>query len=538
VSSVDQAVGTKTVLDMTRELMRRRGMTTVFGNPGSTELAFLADFPEEFDYVLGLQEAVVVGMADGFAQASGRPTLVNLHTAPGVGNAMGGIFNAQANKAPLVVTAGQQARELMTLQANLTNRDAALVPHPLVKWSYEPPRAEDVPLALARAAHVATLPPAGPVFVSIPMDDWEVAVDVESTEHAIGRLVTGRAAADPQVVRDLARRLAEARNPVFVAGPDVDASGGWDAAVALVEAARLPVWAIPAPGGGRIGFPENHPAFQNVLPPAIGPLSETLNGHDLILVTGASVFSYYPNIPGPLLPEAAALVQLTNDPDEAARAPMGDAIVADVKLTLEALAEALPEVDREPPPQRPPAEPIGEDTASAAMAVLADVWPEDGIAVVEAPTATMAVRNQLRLSKPGSWYFGAGGGLGFGLAAAVGVQLARPERPVVCVLGEGSAQYAIQAFWSAAAYEVPLTVLVLRNDEYSILKWFSGLEDVGGAPGLDLPALDVPAVAEGYGVRARRVEHPSELRSALADAIASPRPEVVEVRVAPGMSLG
>jgi benzoylformate decarboxylase len=538
VSSVEHAVATKTVLEVTRDLMRRRGMTTVFGNPGSTELAFLADYPDDFSYVLGLQEAVVVGMADGFAQASRRPTLVNLHTAPGVGNAMGGIFNAQANKSPLVITAGQQARELMTVQANLTNRDAARMPHPLVKWSYEPPRAEDVPLALARAAHVATLPPAGPVFVSIPMDDWGVPVDAEAAEHAIGRLVTGRATADPDVVRDLARRLADARNPVFVAGPDIDASGAWDAAIALVEAAKVPVWAIPAPGGGRIGFPEGHPAFQNILPPAIGPLSETLAGHDLILVVGASVFSYYPNIPGPLLPEGSALVLLTNDPDEAARAPMGDAIVADVKLTLEALHEALPAVDRERPPQRPGPDPIGEDTASAVMATLAEVWPQDGIAVVEAPSATLAVRNQLRLSKPGSWYFGAGGGLGFGLAAAVGVQLAERERPVVCVLGEGSAQYAIQAFWSAAAYEVPITVLAVRNDEYSILKWFSLIEEVGGAPGLHLPALDVPAVAEGYGVRSRRVERGDELRSALRDAIASPQPELVEVRVAPGMSLG
>ena len=538
MSSVEQAVATRTVLDFTRDLMRRRGMTTVFGNPGSTELAFLADYPSDFRYVLALQEAVVMGMADGYAQASGRPTLVNLHTAPGVGNAMGGIFNAQANKSPLVITAGQQARELITLQANLTNRDAARMPLPLVKWSYEPPRAEDVPLALARAAHVATLPPAGPVFVSIPMDDWDVPVDAAAAEHAIGRLVTGRATADPAAVRDLAQRLATARNPVFVAGPDIDASGAWDVAIALVEAAKLPVWAIPAPGGGRIGFPEGHPAFQNILPPAIGPLAETLAPHDLILVVGASVFSYYPNIPGPLLPEGASLVQLTNDPDEAARAPMGDAIVADVKLTLEALNAALPAIDREAPPQRPPAEPIGEDTASAAMAVLAEVWPAHGIAVVEAPTATLAVRNQLRLSEPGSYYFGAGGGLGFGLSAAVGVQMARPERPVVCVLGEGSAQYAIQAFWSAAAYDVPLTVLVVRNDEYSILKWFAMIEEVGGAPGLDLPALDVPAVAEGYGVRARRVEGAGELGTALREAIASPRPEVVEVRVAPGMSLG
>src|SRR5215208_8200187 len=142
-----------TVREAAYELFRARGMTTMFGNPGSTELPMLHGFPNDFEYVLGLQEAVVVGMADGYAQASGKPTLVNLHTAPGVGNAMGGIFNAQANKAPLVITAGQQARELITLQANLTNRDAARMPHPLVKWSYEPPRAQDVPLALARAAH-------------------------------------------------------------------------------------------------------------------------------------------------------------------------------------------------------------------------------------------------------------------------------------------------------------------------------------------------------------------------------------------------
>ncbi|HEX8754049.1 MAG TPA: thiamine pyrophosphate-binding protein, partial [Solirubrobacterales bacterium] len=174
-----------TVRDATFELFRAQGMTTMFGNPGSTELPMLADFPSDFRYVLGLQEAVVVGMADGFAQASGRTTCVNLHTAPGVGNAMGAIFNAQANHSPLLVTAGQQARAQITLQANLTNRDATRMPHPLVKWSYEPPRAEDVPLALAHGAHLASLPPRGPVFVSLPMDDWEVEVDEGDARAAI-----------------------------------------------------------------------------------------------------------------------------------------------------------------------------------------------------------------------------------------------------------------------------------------------------------------------------------------------------------------
>src|SRR3712207_5755213 len=151
-----------TVRDATFAMLREQGLTTMFGNPGSTELPMLAGFPDDFEYVLGLQEIVAVGMADGYAQASGHPAFVNLHTAPGVGNAMGAIFNAQANKSPLVITAGQQARSLMTLQANLTNRDAARMPHPLVKWSYEPPRAADVPHALARAVHLASLPPRGP----------------------------------------------------------------------------------------------------------------------------------------------------------------------------------------------------------------------------------------------------------------------------------------------------------------------------------------------------------------------------------------
>ena len=429
---------------------------------------------------------------------------------------------------------------MITLQANLTNRDAIRVPDPFVKWSYEPPRAEDVPLALARAVHVSSLPPKGPSFVSIPMDDWNAEVDDGDVARAIARSVNGRAMADPELIGSLADRLAKARNPAMVAGPDVDASGAWDAAVALAERQRLPVWATPAPGGGRIGFPEGHPNFRGTLPPAIGPLGQMLEGHDLVLTLGTSVFPYYPNIPGPLLPDGTELVAITSDPDEAARAPMGDAIVADVKLTTEALLEAVPESDREAPeplgePQAPPeSDPLSPSTVHAA---LGQTLPDDGIVVLESPSSTMALRNQLRLSRPGSYFFGAGGGLGFGLAASVGVQLAQPDRPVVCVMGEGSVQYAVTAFWSAAAYKVPVTFLVLRNEEYAILKWFAGTEQVTGAPGLDLPALNTAAIAAGYGVKARRVDGLDELRSELATAIASSEPELIEVGVEPGMAL-
>jgi len=529
-----------TVRDASFDLFRAHGMTTMFGNPGSTELPMLADFPSDFRYVLGLQEAVVVGMADGYAQASGRTTVANLHTAPGVGNAMGAIFNAQANHSPLLITAGQQVRAQMTMQANLTNRDAIRMPHPLVKWAYEPPRAEDVPLALARGAHLASLPPKGPVFLSLPMDDWYAEVDEAAAREAVARRVNGRAVAEPDGVRRLAEHLDRAGNPVLVAGPDIDAGGGWEAAVALAERQRLPVWATPPTGGGRLGFPENHPNFRGVLPPAIGPVAQTLEGHDLILVAGSSVFPYYPHIPGPLLPEGATLVVITSDPDEAARAPMGYAIVADVKLTLEALLEAVPQSSRpgpEPnqgPEEIPATDPLDSSTVHTA---LAEVFPEDGIVVLESPASTLALRNQMRLSRPGSYYFSSGGGLGFGLAASVGVQLAQPDRPVVCVLGEGSAQYAITAFWSAAAYDVPVTFLVLNNAEYAILKWFADVEGTQGAPGLDLPRLDVAAVAAGYGVESRKVSGRDEVRDALSKALASSRPELVEVPVAPGMSL-
>jgi benzoylformate decarboxylase len=529
----------RSVREATFELFRAHGMTTIFGNPGSTELPMLSEFPDDFTYVLGLQELVVVGMADGYAQATGRPTHVNLHTAPGVGNAVGGLYNAQANKSPLLVTAGQQVRPHVAIEANLTNRDPTVGPQPYVKWAHEPLRAGDVPAVLARAIAHASLPPRGPVLVSIPMDDWGAEVDEDRAVNAARRIVMGRTAPDPSALAQLAAELESARNPVLIAGPDIDASGGWDAAVALAEKQRLPVWASPATGGSRLGFPEDHRQFMGILPPAIGALSETLKGHDLIVVVGSSVFPYYPYLPGPLLPEGASLVALTSDPAEAARAPMGDAILGDVGLALQELVELVGESDRPRPAPRPePGEPPEAEpmSGSEAMAGLADVWPADGIVVLEAPSSTLAVRNRLRLSRPGSYYFCASGGLGFGISAAVGVQMAQPSRPVVCVVGEGSAQYGITALWTAVAYKVPVTFLVLRNDEYMILKWFSMLEQVSDAPGLELPGLDTAAIARAYGMPAREVTSRAELSQALAEAIAAQDgPRLLQARVASGM---
>jgi benzoylformate decarboxylase len=515
-----------TVREASLDLLRAHGMTTMFGNPGSTELPMLTEFPDDFTYILGLQELGVMGMADGYAQASGRVTHVNLHTAPGLGNAVGGIFNAQANRAPLLITVGQQARPQVTIEANLTNRDPIVGPMPYVKYAHEP----------ARAIHHAGMPPRGPALVSIPMDDWAVEADADRAGHATARTVHSRSAPDPAQLAALAQRLSQARSPILVCGPDVDAAGAWDAAIALAEAQRLEVWAPPATGGSRLGFPEDHPQFAGILAPAIGPLAQMLEGHDLVLVVGSAVFAYYPYLAGPLLPEGTSLVMLTADSTDAARAPMGEAILGDVGLGL----RSRPLPDPRGGPAAPSAPPEGSDrlSGSQALAALRSVWPADGVCVVEAPSSTLAIRNRLRLSRPGSYYFCASGGLGWGMGAAIGVQMAQPDRPVVCILGEGSAQYAIQSLWTAVAYRVPVTFLVLRNDEYSILKWFGMLENVSGVPGLDLPGLDVAAVARGYGVDAVEVAAGSSeaLAQALRESIADrERPRLVQVPIAPGM---
>ncbi|MFB6810451.1 benzoylformate decarboxylase [Streptomyces sp. NPDC056387] len=513
----------RTVRESVLDVLRTRGITTVFGNPGSTELPMLKRFPDDFRYVLGLQEAVVVGMADGFALASGTTSLVNLHTGPGTGNAMGAILNARANRTPMVVTAGQQVRAMLTMEALLSNPQATLLPQPAVKWAYEPPRPADVPAALARAVQIAETPPHGPVFLSLPMDDF----DAELTEAqdlagrtAAARRITHAAAPDAGTVAALADRISGARSAVLVVGDDVDASGAWDAVLALAERTGLPVWAAPV--SARVSFPRNHPQFRGELTPAIGPLGGQLAEHDLVVVIGAPVFRYYPYIPGAHLPEGTELVLLTRDAEEAAKAPVGDAVVADLALTVRALADRLPAGGAgaaAPHEQvRFPEAAEGVMPPLAALTAIAQGAPQNTLWVNESPSNVPQFHEATRISTPGSYLFSAGGGLGFGAAAAVGAQLGAPDRPVVCVIGDGSIHYAVQALWTAAAYRVPVTFVVLSNAKYAILQWFAQLEHAQGAPGLDIPGLDITAVAEGYGVRTHRAHSAGELTKLVRDS--------------------
>lgn len=530
-----------TVHHVTWSLLRSLGVTRVFGNPGSTEIPFLADFPADMDYVLGLHESTVVGMADAYAQATGRPALVNLHTAAGLGTAMGALVNAAGAHSPLVVTAGQQVRAMLMLEPFLANADATVLPRPAVKWAVEPPRPQDVPAALARAFHYAALPPAGPVFVSLPMDDWDQPADAGLAQALARRRIAGRSCPDPAQLQSLADRLAAARAPVLVAGAGLDAApGGFEAAVELAQRQALPVWL--APNASRVGFPTDHPYFRGSLPAGIRSLSAALAGHDLVLVVGAPVFQYYPYAPGSYLPDGAELVAITDDPDAAARAPVGTALLGDPGLAVRRLAESVPRTRRPAPGPREPVEvPIAGKgmTAGQVHQALGSVFPDDGVLVCESMNGGAVMWDRVKLRRSGSFYFGGGGGLGFGLPAAVGAQLAHPERPVVAISGDGGAQYGIHALYTAAVRRLPVTFIVLVNHEYGILKGFGRHLRARNVPGLDVAGLDYEALALGYGVPAVRPATADDLAVALKEAItAADGPHMVIADIEPGVRLG
>ena len=522
----------KTVLAATRALMRDLGLTTVFGNPGSTEQPFLKHWPSDFTYVLGLQEASVIAMADGWSRAMHRSVLVNIHTAAGVGNAMGNLMTAWHNKTPMIVTAGQQTREMLLHEPFLTNTDATTLPRPYVKLALETARAEDAPAALLRAHALAAQPPTGPVFVSFPLDDW----DKPAGRPVAPRLVATRLAASETALRPLAAALAEARNPVLVLGAGVTRSQGWDDAMALAEKLRCAV--VSPPLCEAASFPEDHALYQGMLPAAIGPLCKALEGHDLVLVIGAPAFRYYPYVPGDYLPSDTRLVLLTDDPAEAARAPMGDSILTDPAEAICVLAGLLDPSSRTPPkarakPQAPPAaHPMTPDVLFHA---LAEARPAHAVVVNETPSNMAALVRHWPALEPDSYYFPSSGGLGYGLPAAVGVALAERQmgrnRPVLAFIGDGSLQYSIQALWTAAHLELPLVVVVPDNREYAILKSFALLENTPEVPGLDLPGLDIVSIARGYGCTARAVETPDDAKAAMREALGRAGPTVIVASV-------
>ena len=528
---------TTTVREAVLDLLRAFNMTTIFGNPGSTELPLFLDFPNDFRYVLGLQEAVVVGMADGYAQATHNAAFVNLHSAAGVGHAMGNIFTAHKNRTPMVITAGQQARSILPFDPFLFSGQATELPKPYVKWSIEPARAEDVPLAIARAYYIAMQQPRGPVLVSIPADDW-----TRRCEPVAPRRVSTETRPEPQLLALIGDALDAAKRPALVVGAAVDRDRAWDDVVRLAERHNAAVWV--APMSGRCGFPEDHRLFAGFLPAMREKIVALLAGHDLVFALGAAAFTYHVEGAGPHLPAGAKLVQLIEDPAIAAWAPEGMSAVGGIRLGVQdLLARPVPPAlaDREQPRPRAPRARAEPGASGALMSVafvmqtLAEVRDAHSIVVEEAPSSRPVMQAHLPILHSETFYTMCSGGLGHGMPAAVGVALAKPDKKVIALLGDGSSMYSIQALWSAAQLKLPITFIILKNRRYAALQEFAptfGFKPGETLQGTALPELDFLALARGQGCDAVNVHDAAQLASVLQDALQSTRPILVEVDVA------
>jgi benzoylformate decarboxylase len=519
-----------TVREITYQLLRDLGMTVIFGNPGSTELPFLRDLPPDFQYVLALHERSAAGMALGYAMTRGKAAFVSLHSIASAGNGLSALIDAFYCHAPLVVTTGQQDRRHVLAEPFLVSRAVEVV-KPYVKWAYEPLRAEDVPAAIARGYYLAMQPPMGPVFISIPMDDWN-----HECPPLTAREVTQTVLPDPAALDEVVRALDLSRNPAIVAGSQIEEDQGWHEVVALAEHLNADVYQQPIPP--RWTFPRTHRLFRGGLLPAQQPLADQLADYDMVLVLGAPVFLYYAYVPGPVVKPGTKLFQITNSPLDAAAALAGSSIGGNLSVAAKYLrSQATARKLRASPRRIEPAEPKPEYPITPAylFSVLNRVMPRNAVISEECPSSKGDLDRYLMLDEPGSFYSVPNGILGFGLPAAVGLQMAHPERRVVCPIGDGSIQYSIQTLWTAVQHNLPVIIIVLRNAEYSALKAFCVFTQVGrNMAGMDLPGIDMVKIAQGYGMNAQEVDRPEALEPVLRAAFASQQPRLISVNVAPG----
>ncbi len=490
---------TRTVRDAVFDVMRRLGMTTIFGNPGSTEIPFLTGLPPDIHFVLGLHEGSVVGIATGYAVARREPSLVNLHTAPGLGNAVNAIANARDMHAPLVVLVGQQDRRQLAYEPFLTGRALERLAGEYPVWSSLPVRPQDVPGAIARAYNEAVAS-RGPALVVVPMSDWNEPADDNAAGWPDRTLRAGVASAAE--IAELADMINRAVSPALVVGRSDDCES-WEAVVSLAERLRCPVWQESF--ARAAGFPQDHPQFVGHLPWRRREIRETLAPHDLVVTIGTNAFRLYIlDDPGPMVGENTRVAVLTDDPAEAHRSPCALAVVAPVASACAALAEDVDERDTDPPaplrrpPAPPPPAPGDPLLPGHVYAALAERVPREAVIVEETPSSQPELYRRVAVRNPRGYVACGNGGLGFGVSGSVGLRMGNPERPVVGIVGDGSSMYAIQALWSAAHYEVGVLLLVMANGRYAVM---DGLARAAGAPAAwpAFGSIDIAGMARCLG---------------------------------------
>ncbi len=540
------------------EILKSEGVEHIFGNPGTTELPLMDGLAREpaFRYILALQEAVAIAMADGYAQAGGRLAVVNVHTSPGLGNSMGMLYDAMKAGSPLILTAGQHD-QAMNLTEPILWSDLPPVARPWVKWSYEITRLENLPRAVRRAAKTALAHPSGPVFLALPVDVLNAERELDLLEPT---RIAPRVRGDQAAVEAAADLLVKAKRPILIAG-DAIARGAAHAEMAEVaELLAAPVYTECVPSS--CSFPFTHPLYQGPFPRLGPPIRQLLMPHDLLFSVSGDLFTL--SLPSDVepMPEGLTVIHMDVDPWEIGKNyPAKVAILGDPKATLPYLAEALrkrlspaarkdaqariaelgaaQEARRKKLRERAAAEaersPMGP---LALVAATVDALPEDAVVVDESISSSLGVRELLRSKDPGAFFALRGGGIGWGLPAALGVKLAQPDRPVVALIGDGSAMYTIQSLWTAAHDSIAVVYVIFNNASYRILKQrtlalkgFSAADNTYVGMDLIKPALDFVGLARAQGVPGEQVEKAADVGPAIKRGLASGGPYLVDVHI-------
>ncbi|HUM14369.1 MAG TPA: thiamine pyrophosphate-binding protein [Candidatus Nitrosotalea sp.] len=540
------------------QILKDEGVDTMFGNPGTTELPLMDGLVREpgIRYVLALQEAVAISMADGYAQASGKLGVVNVHTSPGLGNAMGMLYDAYEAGTPLLVTAGQHD-QAMNLTEPILWSDLPPVARPYVKWSYEITRLEDLPRAVRRAVKTAMAHPTGPVFISLPVDvlNAERELDLLHSTRVAPRIRGDRAA-----IEAAADLLAKASRPILVSGDAVAHGDALAEMAQLAEVLGAPVYTECVPS--TCSFPFTHPLYHGPFPRLGQPIRQLLMQHDLLFSVGGDLFTL--SLPSDVepMPEGLPLIHLDLDPWEIGKNyPAQVAIQGDPKATLPELVEALKRrlspsqakdvsarVEKLRVAQEARREALRQEAAAQASRVpisplalvgaVAGAVPDEAIIVDETISSSHGVRELLRARDHRGFYGLRGGGIGWGLPASLGVKLAQPSRPVIALIGDGSAMYTIQSLWSAAHDSIAVVFVIFNNQSYRILKQrtqalkgFSAEDNTYVAMDLVKPGLDYVGLAKAQGVPGEMVEKASGVADAIKRGMASGGPYLIDVRI-------
>jgi benzoylformate decarboxylase len=540
------------------EMLVREGVRYIFGNPGTTELPLMDLFAarNEIDYILALQEDSALGVAAGYADATGRPAIVNLHTNPGVAHALGNLYNAYKANTPLIVTAGQQDTRAL-IDDPLLCADMLDLVRQHTKWAWEVHHASEIPSVMARAFKAALTPPTAPVFVSLPVNVMEERAEIELPPITrVGTRVRG----DVAKTEEAAQVLAAAKNPAIISGDGCGRSGAVKEIVAVAEIVAARVHTEPL--NALMDFPTGHSLFAGPLFANAKQTQAQLDGADVILIVGVTNLAPLVYTGVRMIPAGARLIQIDVDDAELGKAhPVEVAIQADPRTALQELADnlnrRLSRDEREQIARRREILTARIAEARTKFAEAALKTPETGpmspgyvaremrlaaqdsaVLVDESVTSTAYVRTMFEINEPNSYFYAKAGSLGLAVPAAIGVKLAMPERQVLCAVGDGSALYTIQALWTAARYKLGVVFVIFNNTSYMVLK--GGLLAMAGASverglftGMDLtdPEIDFLKLAESMGLSARRVSSKAELRPALDWALKESGPTLLDVAI-------